>query len=319
MSEITIHDIATKLESQSNELKELRKAMGATTDAPTSMQIEYTKEIKSKIFDQAPYFRFLESKGCVQSASTSQVGFYKENNGSVAQFIAEDDDIPEATSTTYSEETAKMATLIQPIDISMMAEMGNNVVDLIQREIDKGFINVKNMADSALLQGDGTNNSFKGFTSQVTDNKVDLKGEEISEDVIDDMLTKIIDGNGGNVDCIVTTANVGKQLKKLVAPYRRYNDKVDIGLGHRVNTYESMNGSEIPILIDANLKSDATGNDSMLFVDSSTIEVRELMAPSVIENIPTNKLGKRFAVANFITSQNIAQFRNGFISGIGKK
>ncbi|WP_040682696.1 SU10 major capsid protein, partial [Methanobrevibacter boviskoreani] len=100
-----------------------------------------------------------------------------------------------------------------------------------------------------------------------------------SEDVIDDMLTKIIDGNGGNVDCIVTTANVGKQLKKLAAPYRRYNDKIDIGLGHRVNTYESMNGSEIPILIDANLKSDATGNDSMLFVDSSTIEVRELMAP----------------------------------------
>ena len=40
---------------------------------------------------------------------------------------------------------------------------------------------------------------------------------------------------------------VVKQLKALVAPYRRFNDKVDIGLGtHRVITYESMMGTELP-------------------------------------------------------------------------
>lgn len=319
MSNLTINDIKSKLESQSNELNELKKAMQVTTDAPDSMQIEYSLELRSKVFEQAPYLRFLEDKGCVKPASTSRVGFYVEKNGAKAQFIAEDADIPDSSATTYTEVLKSMTTLINPLYVSMMAEKGNNTIDLIQRELDKGFINIKNETDKALLQGTGENNIFEGFTKQVTSNKTDLAGSALTEDSIDDMLTTIIDGNGGNVDCIVTSANVGKQLKKLVAPYRRYNDKVDIGLGHRVTTYESMNGSEIPVLIDANLTADTDGNDSMLFVDSSTIEVRELMAPTVLDNLPVNKLGSKMAIVNFITSQNIAEFRNGVISGIGKK
>lgn len=315
---LTIKDIATKLQSQSDELTELKKAMQLTTDSPNSMQIEYTTEIKSKIFEQAPYVRFLESKGCVKPTKSSRISFYIEENGAQAQFIAEDADIPDSSATKYSEKPATMTTLINPIYVSMMAQKGNDVVDLIQRELDKGFINIKNKVDSALLQGDGKNNVFEGFTTQVTSNKTDLAGAELTEDAIDDMLTKIIDGNGGNVDCIVTSANVGKQLKKLVAPYRRYNDKVDIELGHRVTTYESLNGSEIPILIDSNLNASENG-DNMLFVDSSTIEVRELMSPTVLDNLPVNKLGYKMAIVNFITSQNIAEFRNGLITGIGKK
>lgn len=319
MSDLTMNDLMTKLESQSNELNELKKAMQVTTDAPDSMQIEYSPELMSKVFEQAPYLRFLESKGCVQPATTSRIGFYVEKNGAKAQFIAEDADIPDSAATKYTEVTKTMTTLINPVYVSMMAEKGNNTIDLIQRELDKGFINIKNETDKALLQGTGENNVFEGFTKQVTTNTADLAGSALTEDAIDDMLTTIIDGNGGNVDCIVTSANVGKQLKKLVAPYRRYNDKIDIGLGHRVTTYESMNGSEIPILIDSNLAADSSGNDSMLFVDSSTVEVRELMAPTVLDNLPVNKLGSKIAIANFITAQNIAEFRNGIIKGIGKK
>ena len=129
------------------------------------------------------------------------------------------------------------------------------------------------------------------------------------------MLTSIIDGNGGVVDCIVTTNAVAKQLKKLVAPYRRFNDKIDIGLGHRVIAYEAPNGSEIPILIDSNL-AQINSKDVMLFVDSSTIEVKRLLAPTLMTNLPTNKLGTKNAVVSFATANNIAEFRNGMIKGI---
>lgn len=317
MTDLT--DIKEKLQSQSTELNELKKAMQITTDAPDSMQIEYSPELMSKVFEQAPYLRFLESKGCVKPATTSRIGFYVEENGAAASFIAEDADIPDSAATKYTEKTRNMTTLINPVYVSMMAEKGNNTIDLIQRELDKGFINIKNKVDSALLQGDGKNNVFEGFSKEVTTNTASLAGSALTEDAIDDMLTKVIDGNGGNVDCIVTSATVAKQLKKIAAPYRRYNDKIDIGLGHRVTTYESLNGSEIPILIDSNLSADTDGNDSMLFVDSSTIEVRELMAPTVLNDLPVNKLGTKLAVVNFITAQNIAEFRNGLITGIGKK
>ena len=139
--------------------------------------------------------------------------------------------------------------------------------------------------------------------------------EAINEDVIDDMLTTIIDENGGTVDALVTTNGVAKQLKKIVAPYRRFNDKIDIGLGHRVVAYEAPNGAEIPILIDSNLKQEAN-KDLMLFADSSTIEVKRLLPPTLMTNLPTNKLGTKNAVVSFATANVTAEFCNGMIKGI---
>lgn len=308
-------EMQNKVESNSAEIAELKKAMALSTDAPDSMQIKYTDELKSKVFEQAPFLRFLESKNRIMDSSSSRVGFYIENNGASASFIAEGDDIPAASATKYTEVVKSMTTLVNPIFVSMMAQQGNEYIDLLQRETDKGFINLQNKTDSALLQGKGTSNDFKGFTSEVTTNTADMAGAAITESAIDDMLTKIIDGNGGNVDCIVTSNAVAKQLKTITAPYRRYNDKVDIGLGHRVTTYESLNGSEIPILIDSNLEK-VDGKDSMLFVDSSTIEVKYLMRPTVLTDLPTNKLGYSQCVASFVTAANIAEFMNGIITGI---
>lgn len=308
-----IKDLELKMQSQSAEINELRKAMMVTTDSPQSMQIAYTPELKSKVFEKAPYFRFLESKGRVLNANTTYVGFYKETDNSAAQFLDENDDIPDATASKYTEAVEKMKTIIHPIDVSLMAQMGNQHMDLLAREVEKGYIKVTNITDDTLLQGTGATatKDFKGFTNVVTTNKEDLKNTAITEDIIDDMLTDIIDGNGGTVDCIVTTNGVAKVLKKMVAPYRRYNDKIDIGLGHRVIAYEAPNGSEIPILIDSNLD-----NDDMLFVDSSTIEVQRLMQPTLFTDLPTNKLGTKEAIVTFLTSQNIAEFRNGYITGI---
>ncbi|WP_299523278.1 DUF5309 family protein [uncultured Methanobrevibacter sp.] len=310
---MNMKDLELKMQSQSNEIQELRKAMMITSDAAQSMQISYTPELQTKVFEKAPYFRFLESKGRVLTSDSTYVGFYKKTSNSASQFIAEDDDIPAAIASKYDETVEKMKTIIHPIDISLMAQMGNKHIDLLANEVEDGYIKVTNITDDTLLQGTGSASTkdFTGFTNAVKTNKEDLNKEAITEDIIDDMLTDIIDGNGGTPDCIVTTNAVAKVLKKIVAPYRRYNDKIDIGLGHRVVAYEAPNGLEVPILIDSNLKT----ND-MLFVDSSTIEVQRLMPPTLFTDLPTTKLGTKEAIVTFLTSQNLAEYKNGLITGI---
>ena len=324
----TMKDLEAKIASQNESIATLQKAydelkkdarMMVTGDAPTSTQIQYSPDLKSKVFEKAPFFRFLESKGRVDdSFGSTYAGFYKEVDASVASWIDENEDIPAANASSYNEDMSKMKTLIHPIDVSLMAQMGNNAIDILAKEIDKGFIKVTNSLDSTLLQGKGTaaTKDFKGFTKQVSTNVETMdSGEAINEDVIDDMLTAIVDGNGGTVDCIITTNGVAKQLKKLVAPYRRYNDKIDIGLGHRVIAYEAPNGAEIPILIDSNLEQESN-LDLMLFADSSTIEVKRLLPPTLMTNLPTNKLGTKNAVVSFATANVTAEFCNGMIKGI---
>lgn len=324
----TIKDLEAKIASTNENIATLQKAyddlkkdarMMVTGDAPISTQIQYSPELKSKVFEKAPFFRFLESKGRVDNNFSSvYAGFYKEVDASIASWLDENEDIPAANASEYKEAMSKMKTLIHPIDVSLMAQMGNNAIDILAKEIDKGFIKVTNELDRTLLQGTGTSSAknFEGFTKQVTSNVETMNADEaISEDVIDNMLTNIIDGNGGTVDCIVTTNGVAKQLKKLVAPYRRYNDKIDIGLGHRVVAYEAPNGAEIPILIDSNLDK-VSGKDLMLFADSSTIEVKRLLPPTLMTNLPTNKLGTKNAVVSFATANVTAEFCNGMIKGI---
>ena len=272
MTELTMKDLEAKIEKNNKQIADLQKAMQLTDAAPTSMQIAYSPELQSRVFEKAPYFRFLESKGRVDdNFNSTYAAFYLKNSSGVSQFINENDDIPQAVASSYDEKMEKMKTLIYPIDVSLLSQMGNNVVDLLQSEIQDGFIKVTNDLDNTLLQGTGNaaDKDFKGFVNQVTTNNETLTNEPVTEDLIDDMLTDIIDQNNGTPDVIVTTNLVAKQLKKIVAPYRRYNDKIDIGLGHRVVAYEAPNGAEIPILFDSTLESDA-----MLFVDSATIEVK---------------------------------------------
>lgn len=312
--ELTMKEIQAQFEKQNKQIADLQKAMQLSDAAPASMQIAYSPELQTRVFEKAPYFRFLESKGRVDdNFSSTYAAFYLKNSSGVSQFINEDDDIPAAVASSYEEKMEKMKTLIYPIDVSMLSQMGNNVVDLIQSEIQDGFIKVTNDLDNTLLQGTGvaSDKDFEGFVNQVITNKETLTDEPITEDLIDDMLTDIIDQNNGTPDVIVTTNLVAKQLKKIVAPYRRYNDKIDIGLGHRVVAYEAPNGAEIPILIDSNLES-----DSMLFVDSATIEVKRLLAPTLLTDLPTNKLGTRDAIVSFVTAQNVAEYKNGLITGI---
>ena len=318
MAELTMDEIVSKVAAHGAELEELKKTFQQVSDYPDSMQIEYSDVLKTKTFEKAPFLRFLESKGQVFDGKAALAGYFKETPGnSDVAFIDELDDIPAANAESISEVKDKMKTIVAPIEVSMMAQMGNWNLDLLQRQIDKRFIEVNNKTDEALLEGLGTAaaKNFKGLTKSITTHKEDLSGAPITESIIDDMLEDIIN-DGGNPDVIVCSYGVAKQLKAIVAPYRRYNDKIDIGLGHRVTSYESMFGTDIPILVDGNFSVSAN-DDKLAIIDSSTIEVRRLMPPTLIQDLPVNKLAYKNVIATFLTCLNIGEFQDGLITGIG--
>ena len=316
--EITLNEIVSKMAAQSAELDELKKTFQEVSDYPNSMQIEYSDVLKTKTFEKAPFLRFLESKGQVFDGKAAFAGYFEETPGNDdTTFIDELDSIPAANKESISELTDKMKTIVAPIEVSMMAQMGNWNLDLLQRQTDKKFIRVNNKTDAALLEGLGTaaSKQWKGITKSITTHTEDLSGEKISESIIDDMLEDI-NNDGGNPDVIVCSYGVAKQLKAIVAPYRRYNDKIDIGLGHRVTSYESMFGTDIPILVDGNFNTSAD-NDKLAIIDSSTIEVRRLMPPTLITDLPVDKLAYKNVIAAFLTAINIGEFQDGLITGIG--
>lgn len=312
-----LDDIISKVATNSAEIAELKKTFQQVSDYPNAMQLEYSDVLQTKTFENAPLLRYLESKGQVFDNKAALVGYFEEQaEADDVKWIGELDDIPDANVEKIKDVTDKMKALVAPIEVSMMAQMGNTYVDLLARRQEKKFIDVNNKTDRAILEGtgDSTSKDFKGISSTIKTHTEDLKGAPITEDIIDDMLEDLNNDNS-NPDVIVCSYGVAKQLKALVAPYRRFNDKVDIGLGHRVVTYESMMGTELPILIDRNW--DTSKGDKLSILDSTTIEVRRLMPPTLITDLPVNKLAYKNVVAAFLTMLTNGEFKDGMITGIG--
>ncbi len=368
----------TEIEALRNALS---KAVQTTANQPASMGITFREDIAWKTFQYAPFLTFLESKGRCSDVNTANVAFYKEAPTNTAAFINESEDIPEYSATAYDEVPDRMKTVVSGIKVSKMAEMGTDYMDVLEREIERGYMKVNNIIDTTLLGGAGTAaaKDFKTVCPLTGDDKVNtaqaggseagpitedaiddmlnviinengghpdcivtdsfvakqlraivapyrryndkldigLGAGPITEDAIDDMLNVIINENGGHPDCIVTDSFVAKQLRAIVAPYRRYNDKLDIGLGHKVVSYESLDGTEVPIIIDQNIPYTQTGDKhNMFFIDTTTIDVKYLMRPSLVTDLPGNNLAFNQAVASFVTAMNVAPFKNGAITDI---
>jgi hypothetical protein len=211
-----------------------------------------------------------------------------------------------------------MKTVAEGITISRMAQMGTDKTDLLEREIQRAYFQVNSLIDETLLTGTGTT-AAKNFKAVINDSAVNTatQNDAITEDAIDDMLSTIIDNNGGRPDMIITDNFVAKQLKKIIAPYRRYNDQVDIGLGFRVSSYESPDGSEIPIVVDKNMPTASSNTKhSLAIIDSAAIEVKYLMRPSLISDLPASNLAYNQCVASFVTAMNVAPHKCGVIDGI---
>ena len=314
-----LDDIISKVATHSADIADLTKTGQQVSDYPTAMQIEYSQILQTKTFENAPLLRYLESKGQVFDNKAALVGYFEEQaEADDVKWIGELDDIPDANVEKIKDVTDKMKALVAPNEVSLMAQMANTNVELLARRQEKKFIDVNNKTDRAILEGtgDSTSKDFKGISSTIKTHTEDLKGAPITEGIIDDMLEDLNNDNS-NPDVIVCSYGVAKQLKALVAPYRRFNDKVDIGLGHRVVTYESMMGTELPILVDRNW--DTAKGDKLAILDSTTIEVRRLMPPTLITDLPVNKLAYKNVVAAFLTTLTNGEFKNGLFTGIGTK
>lgn len=324
MSELNMKEIIAKLDATNAELKELKNTYQETADYPVSTQIEYTDVLKEKAFEKAPFFRFLESKGQVLDNKAAYAGYFNVTESNMgASYIDELEDVPGATDEAISELTEKMKTIVAPIEVSDLARLGNTKFDVLKRQIDRKFLDVLNLTDQTMTAGAGTSaaKDFKGIEKIINTHKVNLGTSDngkLSESVIDDMLRDIYNDNG-YTDLILASPNVAKMLKALTAPYRRFNDTVDIGLGHRVFTYQSLLGTEIPVVVtpnftDPNKQSGAT--DTMALIDTSSIELRRLLPPTLLNGLPTQKLATRNAIACFQTMICTGEFCNGLITGI---
>lgn len=315
---VTMDELISKVATNSAEIQELQKTFQQTADYPDAMQIEYSDKLQTRTFEEAPFLRYLESRGQVLDNRAALVGYFEEKPGEDdVQWIDELQDIPDAAAESIDEIKEKMKTIVAPIEVGMMAQMGNNYVDILKRRQDQKFIEVNNKTDFALLEGSGTaaKKDFKGMSKLIKSHTEDLSGESLTEDVIDDMLHEI-HNDGGKPDVMVCSYGVAKTMKKITAPYRRFNDKIDLGLGHRVTSYESLDGNEIPILVDSNL--DITAGDKLQILDTNTIEARRLMPPTLILDLPVNKLAYKNVIAAFLTMICTGEFKNGEISGIGE-
>jgi hypothetical protein len=302
----------------------VNKAYQTTSNAPNIMQITPDPEIHSKTVEETSFLSFLRMQNREEQVNTSKVSFIEETPGNTASVIAETGDIPDYAVTAYTEHPETMRTIATGFKVSFMAQMGTTARDILQAEIARGYTLVNNKMDYLLLNGDSSQNAleFDSIWSDDAVNTTSLNGDALSEDAIDDLLGEI-KNEGGSPDVIVTDSFVAKQLKKIAAPYRRYNDKIDIGLGFKVITYESLNGRELTILVDENVPTTTTGSGAsattehaMLALDSSTIKIKTLLPPSLFD-LPSSNLSYNKAVATFTVAHNLAPWKNGAITGIG--
>lgn len=284
---------------------------------PTGMAFRPSQKIENKTLDETQLLTYLEGKGCKEAWDAYNVEWYDENPANTAVAMAETADVPSFDETEYTGSPDHMRLFGTSFVVSYAAMYGTTGRNILQTEMDRGYRLVRNAIDNCLLNGNSTNNALE-FNSIVKDaNTTDLSGAELTEDDLDDMLITIAK-KGGAPDVLVTDYFVAKQLKAIAAPYRRYNDKVDIGLGFKVVTYESVSGHELVILVDQHMPTKSTGaQHSIAAIDSSTIEIKCLAEPSIWD-MPCDKFAIKKAIGSWITAHNCNPLKSGIITGIGE-
>lgn len=309
-NELKTH-FATKAELM--ELEKAQKAMQTTTTADSMITIDYDKDLQKEVYHVSPFLTYCEQNGMVTSAKVSKVGYRVKKQKTKSAFIPEGGDIPAHDPSLYEDKVVKMSTLVYPIEVSDLAQIGVDGVDVLDDEITDGFLDMATTKDSTIIQADGANNNPKGLLPSITTHKVDNGGKVIDKDTLDILAQDIID-EGGSPSAILTTAKVGRQLNDILYPTIRNVDKVELGLGYWVTAYNAPNGTSIPIVVDQNI--DTTSGDSLAFVDNTSFKIRELVPPSVKE-LATTKLSTSKVLFNYFTCYNRAEYRNGLISNIG--
>lgn len=304
------------------DLKELAQALNtkafqSTITADGAIEIDYDAELERLTYMNSPAYGYLRTK--IESSTDSyKVGFRVKEQKTDASFIAEGADIPAHDPSIYTTKSQNMSTLVYPIEISDLAQEGADVVDLMNDEITDGINDINQRKDKAILQGDSTAdaNSFDGFSTLFTTNVTDLKKAQITLEDVDSLAQSILD-EGGNPSAIFTTGAVARRLKDLIFAKTTYNYATTQILGFNVVSYVSPAGNQLPIIIDPNI-APAKDGDYLFMVDESSLRIKELMPPTVLDLAKT-KLTTSKVIANYMTMYCRSEHKNGYITNINPK
>lgn len=293
------------------------QTVGSTEDI---IEIDYDPILQTRLVSEAPFLRFLEEKGRVQNSTSAVIGWRKKENNNTSSFISELGEISEYGGKIWDRELASMKTIIYPLSVSMMAQLGNQNVDLIDDDRQDGYADISSKKDKAMLLGssDVDANSFDGI-NEVAENTDDLQGETITMDAVDDMIDNVI-AKGGNPDCIVTTARVARQLTREQQLDNLHFDKVEFVPGGWMRSYYTPTG-EIPVITDRNLVTlgegglDPATEDSLFVVDSSGVINKNLLPISEFQ-LATTRLAHDSVLATFTAFGVPGPQKQGVIRGI---
>ncbi|OEC87885.1 MULTISPECIES: SU10 major capsid protein [Methanobacterium] len=329
-------DLASKFGSSEdiNELlgllqKEMQKTAYPqdTTTTADIIEIDYDTVIQNREIAEAPFLSFLANKGRVQSSTSAIIGWREKGNGNSSKFTDErgliSGSLPEYGGKTWEKKFANMKVITYPIEVSLLAQMGNSNVDLVDDDRQDGYLDISARRDKAFLLGDHTvdANSYDGI-NKLAENKEDIDGEPISTDYVDDMLDRVI-AKGGTPDCIVTTARVARQLTR----EQQLNDitvgNLEFVPGGWMESYKAPTGL-IPVITNKNLVTldedgevDATSEDILAVVDSSAVINKNLLPVSEFQ-LGMTKLSNDSLLATFTAFGIPAPWKLGVVQGIGK-
>ncbi|MDR3063264.1 MAG: DUF5309 family protein [Methanobrevibacter sp.] len=289
---------------------EMKKATQTTSSTSEIIEIDYDNEIKTRLITEAPFLRFLEEKGRVQTSTSSVIGWRTKEAKTSSSFIPEIGGLPDYGGKDWDKATEVMRTIVYPISVSKMAQLANGNVDLINDDRQDGYADIAARKDKAFLLGDTStdSNSWNGI-NKLAENKVNLNNEAISMDIVDDLLDEVI-AQGGNPDGIVTSARVARVLTREQQKNNFHVDKLEFVPGGWVRSYYTPNG-EIPIITNRNY---LEGN--LAIVDSSAVINKTLLPVSEFP-LANTKLVDESVLATFTAFGIPSPQKLGFIENIG--
>lgn len=311
-----LDELQTQYLDLNNNLNYLQKAfddMQTAQHADAVMSVEYDPEIIKRIIEQTPFTEFLRAQGCIKPTTKVKVGYKEKVNHTTSNWMLEEDDIAKATPSDFRKKYATMSILHYPVSIGDIAQQAGDF-DLFADEMNDGYIDLANSLDKTLLEGKGDNKDFKGVFNSINTNTIDLGGDLLTKGDLTSAFQGIID-EGGYPTGIVCTSEIADQINDIYFPGTSKALEYELTAGYNVTGIVTTAGNRIPVIVDRHV--DNSKDEKLAIIDSSSIKVRELLAPSVVPWAKT-RLSNDQSIIQVITAYMDAEYKNAQITGVGK-
>lgn len=316
--ELTLQDLQSKFINYDGSLAELQAAvkdMQTAGNADAVMPVDYDPEIKKTIQKQTAFTEWLKAEQIWKGTDKVKVGYKLKTGKTKSNWMNETDEIAKATAADFGKKYAYMKICHYPTSIGDLAEKGADF-DLMNDELNDGYIDLANNVDKTLLEGEGTEESkdFKGIFNLINTNTVKLGGNLLTKDDLTSLFQGIID-EGGFPTGLVCTAEVADQINDLYYPGTVKELTTELTAGFNVTGIVTTAGNTIPIIVNSHI--DNSNGEKLAVIDSSSFKVRELLPPSPVL-WPKTKLALDQSIIHILTSYMDSEYKNAMITGIAK-